>query len=297
MGIIESYSPWFGKTDVTEEPRTYRIYKWVLQQATQYRHKPTLFNKISETDWDLLIILDACRYDTLVDVADSVVVEPAISPVTVTQRFVEEVNRQDLLEGTTYVSANPTTRDLDTENINHVPAYDFGWDDSLSTVKPQEVYSAVGDLVRSGESVVAHTLQPHYPHICKLGSEVVPVPGGLHPRSLGARQEETPIQNIPYAFFRGICNSNTAHQSYKACTRYAWEEAKDQAVRLAEEGYTVAITADHGELLGEWEMAGHPWNVRLRPLVEVPWVVIDRPSQHSGLDSSVSDKLESLGYI
>ncbi|WP_248516825.1 hypothetical protein [Salinarchaeum laminariae] len=194
------------------------------------------------------------------------------------------------------MSANPASRAFDNA-VDHKAVYESDWDDDLGTVRPEAVYSIASERVRSGERTVAHTMQPHYPHICRIGGDVVPVPGGLNPTTLGASQDETPAQNIPYAFFTGSTDVRRARQSYRACTKFAWESALETGGTLAAEGYTVAITADHGELLGEWGLVGHPWRVRIRPLVEVPWIVLGTENRQSETADSVEEKLEALGYV
>jgi hypothetical protein len=298
MKSVSRYAPWFSSRNFSgTEPKSYQAWKWALQRLSARRYSPTLFERIRRTDWDLLVVLDACRYDVLADLADVAVVDRAISPVCVTQRFVEEVNAAGLFEDAGYVSANPATRNLDVDGLEHVPLYDTAWDDQLSTVRPSAVYDRAVDRVRDGAQVVAHTMQPHYPHICQVGDEVRSVPGGLHPNTIGATMDETPAQNIPYAFFTGQFDADRAMQSYRRCTAFAWQRAAERAVELSKDGYTVVITADHGELLGEWGLAGHPWRVRVRPLVEVPWVVISPEKQAADHEDTVNEKLEALGYV
>jgi hypothetical protein len=67
----------------------------------------------------------------------------------------------------------------------------------------------------------------------------------------------------------------------------------------------VAISADHGELLGEFGLAGHPDGFPFSPVKRVPWVDTSatdtgthRPAVERGDDeASVEDHLRDLGYV
>jgi len=73
---------------------------------------------------------------------------------------------------------------------------------------------------------------------------------------------------------------------------------------------TVAITADHGELFGEWGLYSHIYGVPHPKLRNVPWVettATDREttsaeellSSYSGLNDNenIEERLSALGYI
>ena len=100
---------------------------------------------IFTSDWDLCIVLDACRYDLLLEVAGeySFLSDPTskISVDSKTDAWTRKTfSRADVshLENTTYVTANPFSRQIsepaNLHSIDHV--WQYGWDDDDGTVLP-----------------------------------------------------------------------------------------------------------------------------------------------------------------
>jgi hypothetical protein len=296
MATLGRYAPWFHRSSAGE-PFTYRAWKWLVQQRSSVGWSGDLFERIDRTSWDLLVVLDACRYDTLSRVADCAVVERAISPVSATPEFLAESIDRDLFGDATYVSANPQTSKRDpVPNGTLVDVSESGWDEFLATVPPRAVYEEALERLESDQRVVAHTLQPHFPHICRVGDNVVPVPGGYHPEELDVSVEGDLKMQQLLASGRG--SLERARRSYEVATRFAWDRALATAVEALDRGYTVCITADHGELFGEWGLVEHPVGVAVRGLIEVPWVRFEPPREVGDEEApSVSERLASLGYV
>jgi len=292
-------APWFGSRTVGDrEPRSYRAWKALWQRLPTGRGS-TLFDRIRANEWDLLVILDACRFDTLASLADCCVVERERSPASSTPEFLAAAAETGLFSEATYLSANPQVNDHPPGGGRLADISGSDWDPDLETVPPDAVYEAALPMVREGEQVVAHTLQPHYPHITELDGEVRPVPGGVHPANHDVLAEQSSLQAV---LAQGGIDLEEARQSHRIATRYAWDRARETALELAREGYTVAVTADHGELFGEWGFVEHPVGVRLPGVVDVPWVQIgptafDQETAADADDSGVTDRLEALGYV
>lgn len=276
------------------EPLPYRAWKWLWQQASRHRWRSDLFDRIAGTDWDLLVILDACRYDTLAAVTDTAVIEAARSPASATGPFLEQARERSLFSDTVYVSANPQSGNHSPgANLTHDPVYDDEWDDRLATVPPEPVYEAARTHLAKNRRVVAHTMQPHYPHICEIGGQTLPIPNGLHPRSFDGKQlREQKLQSL---LANGFVDLDRARRSYRISVRFAWTKASEFAAELAASGYRVAITADHGELFGEYGFVEHPVDVNVGSLVTVPWVVFE-PWSAGENHEAVTDRLAALGY-
>lgn len=290
--LWRSLSRPFPSTD-GKEPVLYRGWKWAWQQRSRLGWRSDLFERIDETDWDVLIILDACRYDVLSEVATEVVVEPARSPASATPAFLELARNRGLFDETVYVSANPQTEDRSPgRDVTHVPLYRDRWEPTLSTVTPQTVYDEVRDHVDGDRPVVAHTVQPHFPHVCEIAGSTIPVPNGMHPALFDDIDPSKKLQNV---LADGDFGLDRARRSYRSSVRFAWTRARDLAAELAGAGHTVAITADHGELFGDWGLVGHPSNVNLGSLVTVPWIVFE-PTEDRSVDDSVEQRLMDLGY-
>lgn len=133
-------------------------------------------------DWDVLIILDACRYDKFEQVYkeffNNGTLYKAVSPATYTPEFLYKIFKDAYLKDTIYVSANAFV------NSKNVPIcdYDFvatphfkkvidvwyhGWNEKLGTVHPKDVNLnaiATMDLNRSNRFII-HYMQPHYPFL------------------------------------------------------------------------------------------------------------------------------------
>lgn len=305
MNLPRSLAPWFragvNDDDHNTEPLSYRAWKRLGQVRGDIGWDADLVSRIADSDWDLLIILDACRHDTLVTVAEDAAVGRAVSPSTATRQFLNAVKEANVFAGTTYVSANPQSGKHSPGDVaEHVPVYEDAWDEGLQTVSPEAVYEIAEKRVRAGEQTVAHTIQPHYPHICDIDGSIRPVPNGLHPAVFDVEYDEhLKIQSL---LSRGVVDLETARQSYRATTKFAWERARQVAAALADEGYTTVVTADHGELFGEWGYVEHPVNVPIRELVEVPWVTFEPTEATTGPSETSAeiereDQLAALGYV
>jgi hypothetical protein len=296
MAPLGRYAPWFHRSSA-KEPFSYRAWKWLAQKRSSVGWSSDLFARIERTDWDLLVVLDACRFDTLSEVADCAVVDCAVSPVSATPDFLQGAAQRDLFGDATYVSANPQTRKYDPVPSGElVDVSERGWDDYLATVPPDVVYDEALDHLENGSSVVAHTLQPHFPHICQVGDSVVPVPGGYHPEQID-REIEGQLK-MQRALASGTGSLDAASRSYDVATQFAWDRALGATVEALEGGYTVCITSDHGELFGEWGLVEHPVGVRVKRLVEVPWVTFEPREDRGGSEApSVSERLSALGYV
>lgn len=149
---------------------------------------------IFETDWDVLIILDACRYDMLKEIEDNSDfpfvddVEKRVSvghstPIwlkrTFTEKYMEEISR------TLYVTGNLQTELIFRDHENTINPEDFlkldevwryAWDDETGTVRPESVTDRAIRNYREikPDRTVVHYMQPHFPSLehPELASEI-----------------------------------------------------------------------------------------------------------------------------
>lgn len=302
MSKIWNWAPWFaiggpGK----KEHLTYRIWKR-LNQSFPGGSNADLFSYIETTEWDLLIILDACRYDTLLHLVDALVIESAISPASSTPEFLQMAHEARLFDNIVYVSANPqTSRYTPSPDVDLIDVSKRYWDESLSTVRPGDVYDVALEYLQQGERVVAHTIQPHYPHIHEVDGNVVPVKNGLHPKELDLEWDTPQIQG-PLA--NGQISLERARRSYEITSDFAWNRALSFTRDLLAKDYSVAITSDHGELFGERGFVEHPVGIRVPSLFTVPWVYFETESGDGSINISeetdeqpIEDRLRALGYV
>jgi hypothetical protein len=104
---------------------------------------------VYDEEWDNLIILDACRYDTFKELNTvEGKLESRISRGSATQEFLVENFRKHpqkkTFEDVVYVAGNPFVSWLLPAGIFHrvYPVWDYGWDENLLTVPPEPVVSA-----------------------------------------------------------------------------------------------------------------------------------------------------------
>ncbi len=138
---------------------------------------------IKETDWDILIILDACRYDYFKEIHKNYL------KGKLSQRRSKGSNTGEWLKNTftkkydlTYISANPYVNnyglklpecnpkfDYDWKATDHfsdiINVWNNSWDEELGTVHPREVN--ITYFRNKPKKAILHYLQPHLPYLKK----------------------------------------------------------------------------------------------------------------------------------
>lgn len=258
-----------------------------------------------QADWDNLLLLDACRYDTFAERHD--LPGDLQRRTTVQSSTIEFLHRSfdgaDLSD-TVYVTANPQLYrkrerlDLAIHEVINV-WQDAGWDDEFRTVRPETVVEAAREAAREypHKRLLVHFIQPHYPFIGPTG------------------REHLDLDSLD--FWNRVLNGEVSLDDDLLWAAY--EENLEVVLPHVEalledlEGKTV-VSADHGEMIGERAAPipmteyGHPSEVHTDPLVTVPWLVHhdgQRREIRAGstdLDMTaedrdvVEDRLQDLGY-
>lgn len=144
--------------------------------------------EVIEGDWDVLIVLDACRYDSFERVYPEYVdgdLEKQESRGSATPEWAAKTFQGE--HDITYFSANPfinglgiplnelewgASFDSDWNSVDHISTihdvWDHEWDDDLGTVRPEDVNRYVRDHwdeVEASDRTVVHYMQPHAPFI------------------------------------------------------------------------------------------------------------------------------------
>jgi len=283
-----------------------------------------LGTNVFERDWDALIILDACRVDALravsdeydfIESVDSLRSVGSTSHEWVAKTFTTEW--QEEIAKTTYVTGNGHLN-LTAESGVYPPSggvAPFGWPqwntvdiDDFDSVEYVWKDGGVGDLstvpahvvtdraIQRGretdqDRTIIHYMQPHGPYI---------------PDAIDGRQlKENPTDHV--INFRDMVKDGTSKQ-------VIWERYLDNLRLVLDEvaillenldADKVAISSDHGELLGEFGLAGHPDGFPFTPVRRVPWTVTsatdtethDPTIVRSDVDADVRDHLQELGYV
>ena len=252
-------------------------------------------DSILRRNWDILVILDACRYDYFARVASEYFpgrrVRKVISPASNTYEWAKKVLEPYDWGDVVYISANPwinsktSIRDLDLRT-NFASIYDawlYDWDTEKNTVWPDKLTDRALWFMRQHEDkkFIIHYIQPHAPYLSLNLEQSSPFP--LTGGNLG--QEKTALQRIedkliyeylPRPLFRtflrwrmkkGLRIGGPEFVAFASLSLEEWRKAYVENLKMALnavrkllrhlEHKRVVITADHGELLGDRLFFGH----------------------------------------
>lgn len=266
------------------------------------------YSRVIDRDWDILIILDGCRFDLFEETHDlEGSLQPAISPASCTREWLKESFPNEYPD-TVYVSANPQTQIHGVEDrfFKSVRVWDECWSEEVNTALPEGVASKASDIGAEypNKRLIVHFVQPHYPFIGTLGQRIEH--RGFHKK---AREGEAVEENVGLTVWDRLKNGQltreTVWQAYRENLEQTLPYISDLVNEL--EGKPV-ISSDHGNALGEWNIYGHPCGLYHPSLVKVPWFEIDfderreiiaetvTPTEEIKKDS-VRKRLEDLGYV
>lgn len=319
---------------------------WLSELAETFREKPTraplyalygpylsawyaltsrypLGTNIYERDWDLLIVLDACRVDTLRELADEYEFISDVGSIwsvgsqsdewmanTFTEAWRREVERTTLV--TVNGHSNAILLDGNYPPKNHTVPVDWSrWDvvdgddfdalhllwqhyhsERLGVVPPRVVTDHVVDIYRNDDPdrLIAHYFQPHLPYIAN---------------AVRTDGEPTRMEREGYRMLeRGEAAHSEVYDLYKDNLRLVLDEVELLLSNVDAE--RVVITADHGEAFGEGLAYGHPEGF-LHPVVKrVPWVETTAADDgeyepdidaHEVGETDLESHLHDLGYL
>lgn len=305
--------------------RAYDAYLGAWYTVTS-RHP--LGTNVLDRDWDVLVVLDACRVDALRAVAPEYdFLGPVERSVSVGSHSFEwlaktfTTDRRGTVRNTAYLTANthaqmlfvdgdtppyertvPGRPDWDAVDAEEFGRLDMVWraghDDDLGNVPPRRVTDRLVDVARTEDHdrVIAHFMQPHVPYIAGAIAE---------------DRDPTDLERAPLdAFARGEVDREAVWELYLDNLRLVLDEVELALENL--DADTVAITADHGEAIGEWGDVDHREG-SLHPVVKtVPWVETTAAdegtyepdpaaeaatAEDAADDAAVERRLRDLGYV
>jgi len=272
---------------------------------------------IAGEDWDVLLVLDACRADAFDAVAgrdlpEGKTAETVVSPACCTPAWVKAVggrwgpdrsNRSYL----TYFTANPVVSREEGHlgrSVQLYSAWGLVWGlhtpHRIPTVHPQALNGLVMAWDRwepdSQPPLIVHYLQPHSPFI---GEPSLPLArwgrgkGDLWQRCHALARPDVAVRE-------GKVTWAQVREAYAGNLRLVWDAARDLARALWEyrPGWRIVVTSDHGEVLGAGGRFGHEADWRDEELYRVPWLeltpeIVGAPSSDA---AATREKLEALGY-
>lgn len=264
-------------------------------------------DNIYEDDWDVLLILDACRVDLLQEVSGEYpfldVIETRRSVGSTSAEWMDNTftaKHQDAVANTIYVTGNPFSGD-------HASSEDFAavdevwrneWDETAETIRPRPLTDRAIARWRSqadADRMIVHYMQPHYPFI---GSSIAGA--GLSLENWG---ETFDSRNVWELLRDGEIEHDALWDAYRENLRTVLNDVELFIQTIDVD--IVAITADHGNAVGEYGVYGHPAGICLSALRDVPWVTTNAKqvreyepeiTNEAPTNEDVSDRLEALGY-
>ncbi|MFB6151549.1 MAG: hypothetical protein ABEJ40_07070 [Haloarculaceae archaeon] len=267
---------------------------------------------VYERDWDVLVILDACRADLMDEVAREYADEyPFLAPYRrhtslgsnsgewMDRNFTDEY--ADEMAGTAMVTGNPHSETyLDEDDFMLLDeVWRYAWEDEDELFRPEYLTDRAISVGRNydPERLIVHYMQPHHPFIPHFdGFET-----DLHGKWLNQWRDVRV----------GHVSKEEKWRQYRDNLLYVLDY-----VELLLDSVTadsVVISSDHGEAVGEWGIYGH-YGIPLRVLREVPWIEtsardtgeydpefvpesVPESTDRSGSRRDVEDQLEKLGYV
>ncbi|WP_256300702.1 hypothetical protein [Haloarchaeobius salinus] len=258
-------------------------------------------------DWDMLVVLDACRADLWDEVAgdyDLPTGESRISPGGTSTEWLDSTfgsRDADELGDVGYVTANPYS----SSHVDH-DAFAFveevwrdGWDDDVGTTPPRPVTAAAVRAARTHDvdRLVVHYMQPHFPSLADERDD------GIALDDFG--EESLSVwEDLRFG-------KRTVEEVWEAYRTNLEIVLEDVGLLLANvDADRTVITADHGNAVGEKGLYGHAAGIALPELRTVPWAVTtandggeydpvaagELVDGDGAVDADVASRLEQLGY-
>lgn len=264
--------------------------------------------QIYDTEWDILIILDACRVDLMKEVADEYDFLNGIDKVPsagsssgewMRQTFVDEY--ADEIRRTAYITGNAWSDKVlsasDFFMLDEV--WKYSWDFDIGTIPARRLTDRAIQVGRehSPDRMIVHYMQPHHPYIPEPDLGTNPV---LDPHD---QDDRIPIWDDIRA---GDVDPDRVWNAYRENLRYVLDDVELLLENI--DADRVLITSDHGNLFGEFGLWSHMKNVPIPQVKKVPWCVttaedtsdyepqLDRAEDDNMPESDVDKRLRDLGY-
>jgi hypothetical protein len=258
--------------------------RWALVKTNRFvRNYYNYGTNIFKTDWDALVILDACRYDLFTEWApkhdvydefDSVDYDYSLGTATwewLSETFDGASDKE--LADTYIVSGNPQflkTRLRDLIDVDRLAGYEdvfeYGYSDKLKSINPEAITNAAIRCQRDlqPDRLLIHYVQPHAPFIhCpnKYGGRFDAIGGGA---------EEDPTVWTGVA--DGIYDKREVWMDYGRNLSIALDHVEVLVENLDGK---IVITSDHGNFFNylRLRMYQHPSQMLMPAIKRVPWVV------------------------
>jgi len=262
-------------------------------------------SNIFSESWDMLIILDACRFDLMMKIAkeydfisdvSSTYSVAAQSEEWMEATFRKKWDRETL--NTAVITGNIYSKNaMDEEQLFYLDeVWKYAWDDSIGTVKSRPITDRAISVAReiNPERLLVHYMQPHFPCV------PTPRPGeGVTLDQFGSQQ-----MTIWKKVSKGQVSVEEAKDAALRNLRYVLNDVEILLSNV--EAEKVVITADHGNAFGENGELSHPRGSVSEVIRKVPWITTTASDEetHSPAEYNIKntetnreDQLRSLGYL
>ncbi|MFB6071316.1 MAG: hypothetical protein ABEJ76_09860 [Halanaeroarchaeum sp.] len=257
---------------------------------------------IWEFDWDVLVVLDACRVDAMEAVADEYDFVESVGETYSVASDSPTWMRRNLANSppsrppyTAYLTGNPWSAEVDVQTRRVVEVWRDRWDDELGTVRPSDVTRAAATYYdRHTHDLIVHYVQPHVPFLDRPE---------LNPAVETSDWTGTVTDEAWDRVRRGDLPESVVWEAYVDNLRHVLDSV--ETLLEAIDAETVIVTADHANAIGEFGLYGHP-NVPIPAIRRVPLIETSgsgtadvEPLEigpESGTRRDAASRLEDLGY-
>jgi len=278
------------------------VYNKGLSQYSRVKDPGT---PIYDREWDLLVILDACRLDLMQEVVGSysfiedVETLRSLDSTTVfwmRKNFIGQY--ADEMVETTYVCGNPFSESVlsadSFDEFNEV--WRRAWKEP-GTVPPRAITDETIRAMRSGKTkrVIAHYMQPHCPFI--------PRPELSAGKSLD-RFGNQAKKDVWERLRDDELTREEVWEGYRSNLKLGLDDV--EVLLRSVDADRVVVSSDHGNALGELGVYGHPPNMPHDCLRNVPWIETTATDDgeyepmrelNEGIEQSRDEQLAALGYV
>ena len=259
-----------------------------------------------DTDWDVLIVLDACRVDSFREHCGKCEVVRSRGARTRewARRTAEVLNDKHaiIFNGNPVLSGENHKRGL---GMHIVPVWKGHWgffsERKVPACHPMSVNAIILEWITrkrlNKHKIVVWYLQPHTPYI---GDPPLPMERRASCWTNMAKKAGVRLIRPGKGVRTGETSWDEIRRAYAGNLKVGWDAARHLIQKLSGR---IIVTSDHSELLGEGDCFGHEpgWGPKYPQLYEVPWAEFEG-GQMIELERAKSDaeimheRLKAIGY-